>query len=352
MEKVTIVLTGGGTAGHIMPNIALIDELKKHFDNIYYIGTNGMEKDIVKSNNIPFFEIKAYKFTRKLSPKLFLLPFRVLYSINQAKKVLKKLRPNVIFSKGGYVSIPVAIAGKKLDIPVVTHESDLTLGLANKIIAKYSKFVCLSFYSEKYKNKKFVCTGSPIRKEIFSGNAQNVLKNIDFNKNLPNLLFVGGSLGAKAINDFVTFNLDELTKKYNILHITGKNYPQKTHKNYKSVPFAPNIQDYFACADIVISRSGANTIFELCAIEKPMLLIPLPKGNSRGDQVENAKYFEQKHLCYMLEQKDLNIQNLTTYIDKTLKNKQTFIKNMHILSIKNANKRIVDIILSCVKREK
>lgn len=348
MKKKSIVLTGGGTAGHIMPNIALVFELKKHFDNIYYIGTNAMEKNIVQKNNIPFFEIKAYKFTRKFSFKLFLLPIQILKSVNQAKIILKDLRPDVIFSKGGYVSVPVAIAGKKLGIPVVTHESDLSMGLANKIIAKYSKYVCLSFCDTKKQNKKFVYTGSPIRKEIFSGNGQKIIEKCNFDKNLPCILFIGGSLGAKAINDFVFENLDKLTKKYNILHQTGKNYKEINKKNYKSVQFAPNIQDYFSACDIAISRSGANTIFEFCSIKKPMILIPLPKGNSRGDQVENAKYFESKQLCYVLEQSKLNFENLTTLIDKTLKNKQFFINNMQKLNTESANKKIVEIILKAI----
>lgn len=349
MEKKSIVLTGGGTAGHIMPNIALVCELEKHFDKIYYIGTNGMEKNIAKRNNIQFFEIKAHKFTRKLSLGLFLLPIQIFQSVKQAKKILKKLHPDVIFSKGGYVSIPVAIAGKKLGIPVVTHESDLTLGLANKIISKYSKFVCLSFCDTKKQNKKFIYTGSPIRKEIFFGNGQNVLSKCNFDKSLPNILFVGGSLGAKAINDFVFENLENLTKKYNILHITGKNYTETNKKNYKSVQFAQNIQDYFSACDIAITRSGANTIFELCATLKPMILIPLPKGNSRGDQVENAKYFENNKLCEVLEQNNLNIENLTNLIEKVLKNKQFYVNNLQKLDTKNANKKIVDIIIKTVE---
>lgn len=345
MKSKTIVLTGGGTAGHIMPNIALIDELKKHFDKIYYIGSSGMEKDIVKKYNIPFYEITASKFTRKLSFKLVALPFKLLKSIKETKKILKQLNPDIIFSKGGYVSVPVAIAGKKLNIPVITHESDLSMGLANKIIARYAKYVCVSFPVTVNENKKCVYTGSPIRKEIFEGNKQNVLRECNFDTNKPIILFVGGSLGAKAINDFVKNNIEKLTQKYNIIQIAGKNANEINKKNYKKIKFANNIQDYFSASDVAISRSGANTIFELCSTLKPMILIPLPKGNSRGDQVENAKYFEDNNLAYVLPQEKLNYTNLVYEIEKTLKNKEKLQNNMKNLDVKNANKKIVDIIL-------
>lgn len=345
MKTKTIVLTGGGTAGHIMPNMALINELKKHFDKIYYIGTNGMEKNIVKDYNIPFFEIEANKFERKLSFNLIKLPFKLLKSINQAKKILKQLKPDVIFSKGGYVSVPVAIAGKKLKIPVISHESDLSMGLANKIISHYAKRICVSFPVTTKQNKKCVYTGSPVRKEIFEGNSQNVLKDCNFESTKPIILFVGGSLGAKAINDFVIENIDNLTKKYNVLHIGGKNATLSNKKNYYRVKFASNIQDYFCACDIAITRSGANTIFELCAISKPMILIPLPKGNSRGDQVENAEYFKSMNLSNVLFQDKLNFTNLVYEIENTLKHKQIFVQNMKKLELKNVNKKIVDIIL-------
>ena len=201
--KKTIVLTGGGTAGHIMPNIALLPELKNHFDKIYYIGTNGMEKEIMSKQNIPFFEISATKFVRKLSLKTLKIPFLLIKSVFEAQKTLKKLNPSVIFSKGGYVSVPVCIAAKKLKIPVVTHESDLSMGLANKIISHYANCVCTTFEKTTKQNKKCVFTGSPIRKEIFEGNKNNVIKQFDYDKTKPTILFMGGSLGAKELNDFI-----------------------------------------------------------------------------------------------------------------------------------------------------
>ena len=349
MKKKTIVLTGGGTAGHIMPNIALLPYLKEHFDNIYYIGTNAMEKDIAKKNNIPFYEINATKFVRKISLDTFLIPFKLLKSICQAKKLLKKLKPDVIFSKGGYVSIPVCIAGKKLKIPVVSHEYDLSMGLANKIILKYANVVCTSFESTSTTNKKCVFTRSPVRNQIFKGNKQNIIKKFDYDQTKKTVMFMGGSLGATAINEAVYRSINELTNLYNVLHISGKNGKKITAKNYYQVLFTDNIEDFFDLCDVCVCRSGANTIFELASIQKSMLLIPLPKGNSRGDQVENAKIFEKNKLANVLLQENLNQKNLLESIEKTLKNKTTYSANLQNLDLKNANNKIVDIILKQIK---
>lgn len=347
--KKTIVLTGGGTAGHIMPNIALLNQLKDNFENIYYIGTNGMEKEICKKYNIKFYEIKATKFVRKISLKTFLIPFKLIKSIFDAKKILKELKPDVIFSKGGYVSIPVCIAGKKLNIPVVSHESDLSVGLANKIILKYANVLCTSFKETSLKNKKCVYTGSPIRDEIFNGNKQNIIYEFDYDKNKPTILFIGGSLGATAINNIVYENITKLTQKYNVLHISGKNSKPLNHKGYYQVQFSDRVQDFFDACDLCVSRSGANTIFELAALKKPMLLIPLPKGNSRGDQVENALNFKENKIARVLFQEDLTIDNLLKQINSTLEQKTDLMLNMEKLNLKNANKKIIDILKNLSK---
>ncbi len=344
-EKI-IVLTGGGTAGHIMPNLALVDELKQHFDKIYYIGSNGMEKEIIEKTDIPFYQINATKFVRKISFKTFLIPFKLLKSISEAKKILKKLHPDVIFSKGGFVSVPVCIAGKKLKIKVVSHESDLSMGLANKIILHYANAMCTSFKETSLKNKKCIYTGSPIRKSIFNGNKQNVLNKANFNSQKSTVLFMGGSLGAKAINDVVFNNIDELTKRYNVLHITGKSDKNIKKQGYYKVNFTNDIQDFFACSDICVTRSGANTIFELASLKKPMLLIPLPKGNSRGDQVENAENFKKHNIANVLPQSNLNLTNLIYEIEKTLKDKEKLYKNMQNLHFESANERIIKVILN------
>ncbi len=341
----TIVLCGGGTAGHIMPHIALLPKLKKHFDKIYYIGTNGMEKDIAKDANIPFYEITTPKFDRRVSFKTLAIPFKLLKSIKSAKKILKQLKPDVIFSKGGYVSIPVAIAGKKLKIPVVSHESDLSMGLANKVIYHYAKVMCVAFDETAKDKKKYVVTGIPIREELKFGDKNKVLTLFEHNDTLPTVMVVGGSLGAKAINEVIQKNLDKLTKKYNIIHIVGKSGEEKKSKNYLAVKFVNNIGDYFAACDMCVSRSGANAIFELMALKKPMLLIPLPKGASRGDQVENARLLEKKGLAHVLLQENLTYETLASGIDNVFKNKEQLIKNLSNHNTSNANEKIVDILI-------
>ena len=346
----TIVLCGGGTAGHIMPHIALLPELKKHFDKIYYIGTNGMEKDIVKRANIEFYEIDTPKFNRKLSFKTLGIPFRLLKSISKTKKILKQLNPSVIFSKGGYVSIPVAIAGKKIKIPVVSHESDLSMGLANKVIYHYCNIMCTAFEKTAESKSKCVFTGIPIREELKFGDKNKVLNQFEHDKNLPTVLVIGGSLGAKAINEVIAKNLDKLTKRYNVIHIVGKSGEEKKTKNYLAVKFVDNIGDFFAAADMCVSRSGANAIFELMTILKPMLLIPLPKGASRGDQVENAKLLESKKLAHVLLQENLNGDTLITEIDNVLKHKDELIKNLGKQDTLNATEKIVDILIKLAKK--
>lgn len=344
----TIVLTGGGTAGHVIPNMALLPGLKKHFENIYYIGTNGIEKEIATSYGLPFFEITAVKLRRKEVIKNLSLPFKLASSINKAKKILKELKPDIIFSKGGFVALPVVIAGKFLKIPIVSHESDLSFGLANKLILPFAKTVCTSFESTAKKSKKCVFTGSPIRNKIFEGNKEKAKLACNFKMKKPVLMFFGGSLGAKAINDFIFDNFDLLTTKYNIIHIVGKNN-KTNHSNdsYYQMEFTNTIEDFFAYADVVISRGGANSLFELLAIKKPMIIIPLPKLESRGDQIENAKYFQRKGYAKVIYQEELTI---TKFLD-TMKNlnPKLLISKMEKAPEQDANKKIIREIMLLVK---
>lgn len=342
-----ILLTGGGTAGHIMPHIALLPELKKHFKYIEYIGTNGLEKSIISQyKEIKFHEINAVKLVRKLTAKNLLIPIKLLNSIKQCRRILKSSMPDIVFSKGGFVSVPVVIAAHQLGIPIVSHESDISMGLANKIILRYCNVMCTSF-KETSKNKKCKYTGSPIRESLFNGNEKNILSKCDFHPNKPKILFMGGSLGAKAINDFVFNNIDNLTEKYNICHIVGKNNIKHINKsNYYQIEFTNNIEDCFKFADIVICRSGANTIFELLALSKPMILIPLPKSQSRGDQIANAKNFEENGFAYLIKQENLSLENLNKVIKKARNNRSEILINMKKSPIKNANKNILNILLN------
>ncbi len=340
----TIVLTGGGTAGHVMPNLALVPELEKHFSKIVYIGTNGIEKQLAKSANLEFKEIEAVKFVRSLSPKNLLIPAKLFRSISQAKKILKEINPSVVFSKGGYVSIPVAIAAKKLGIPVLTHESDLSLGLANKIISHYATLTLTAFEKTAKGKKRFVFSGSPVRNQIFKGDKSKIKANLSRNK--KTVLFFGGSLGAKAINETVFSCLGILTKKYNVLHITGKGKKKELNfPNYFAVEYTNEIENFFNAADYVVCRAGANSVFELLALCKPMLLIPLPKAESRGDQIDNAKYFKEKGMCEVLFQENLNCENLIKSLKNLENNSKIIQKNIKKQEIKSPNKKIVEIIV-------
>lgn len=345
----TIVLTGGGTAGHVMPHIALLPELKKHFDKIVYIGTNAIEKQIAKEYKIEFYEIKATKFIRKNVCKNFLLPFKLISSIHKSKKLLKEIKPDVIFSKGGFVALPVVIAGKKLGIPTLSHESDMSMGLANKIILKYCNEMITSFSVTAKNNKKCIFIGSPIRQEIFNGNKQKAKEVCKFEKYKTTILCFGGSLGAKALNDIIVQSVNTLSQKYNIIHITGKdNKTNIKNPSYYQTEFASNIQDFFALSDIVVSRAGANSLFELLAIKKPMILIPLPKGNSRGDQIENAKYFQKNGWAKVILQEDLTKSKFISTIENLdIKKLQ---ENMRNSPYDNANKKIVNQILRYSKK--
>lgn len=341
-----IVFTGGGTAGHITPNIALIENLTNY--KIYYIGSQPMEEQLIKNlKHVTYISIPSVKFKRSLSPSNFLIPFKLIQSVKKARKILEEIRPCIVFSKGGYVSLPTSIAAHQLHIPLLTHESDYSLGLANKIIGKYAKYICCSFETTAKTIKKGKHTGSPIRNQIFKGNKNKVKHNFS-NKN-PIILFTGGSQGAKVLNEFIWNNLDKLVKSYNIIHITGKNNLNTTikHPNYLQVEFATNIEDYFALADIVISRAGSNTIFELLAISKPMILVPLPKTkHSRGDQELNAQEFKLKGYAKSIKQSDLTLDILIENINDILCNYNQIITNMKSANKTSANEKIIKLIQS------
>lgn len=340
-----IVLTGGGTAGHVYPALAVAERLTDF--ELHYIGSNGMEKEILKNYpDIKYHEIPTVKLERKLTFKNLLIPFKLAKSVKQSKKILKEISPDIIFSKGGFVAVPVAMAGKKLNIPIISHESDLSFGLANKIILHFCTVMCTTFEPTGEKNKKCVHTGQPIRRKIFHGKTIP----LNFNNSNPTILVLGGSLGAQFLNEIIIKNLDALTKKFNIIHIAGKkNYKDIKHENYKIVPYADNIEDYYATADIVISRAGSGVINELLALEKPMLLIPLSKKCSRGDQIENAKLFQNLEYCKMLEEEDYNYEIFINKLEKIIKNKEKIQKNMKKTAKNNAVDNICDLIKKYIK---
>ena len=334
MKKQKIILCGGGTLGHFTPNIAIFEALKGKYDFIYIGTKSGLEKGIA-TKLMEYREVETAKLDRNLSFKSiisnFCIPFKLILGIRQAKKIIKKEKPALIFSKGGFASVPVILAGHKLGVPCITHESDLSLGLANKLIASKCKAVCTSFSVTASKVKNGVFTGTPIRKQIFNGSAQKLKADLNVNNPLPYILVLGGSLGSANINTAIRRSINELAKNFNILHITGKGKidNSKTYpKNYFQIEYAKNIEDYFALANVVITRGGSNTLFELLALKKPMLIIPLSAKVSRGDQIENAKYFNKSGFANILMEEDLKGDVLQQEIAKTLKMEYALVGKM------------------------
>lgn len=341
-----IVLTGGGTAGHCTPNLALIPYLKKKFDSIIYIGSkNGIEKNIVTKEEIPYFEISCAKVDRYKKSKNILIPFKVIKGIVEAGKILDKEKPSVVFSKGGYVSIPTVIAAYNRKIPVISHESDYTFGLANKLIAKFSKVVLTSFpeTATSINNAQYV--GSPIRK-FYTKEKTEILKEFGFTGNKPIILVTGGSQGSRAINDTLRESLPDLLQRYDVLHICGKNNlsPDVNYKGYYQTEYLYNIENAFLISSVCVSRAGANTLFELMNMKIPCILIPLPKGASRGDQVLNAEYFQKKGLAQVLPQHALTKQSLLFNINSVYANRLNIARNFSKNQISDQSEKIANII--------
>lgn len=343
--KKKIVLTGGGTAGHVYPALAVKECLGKEYE-VHYIGGNGMEKTIVaKEKDVYYHQINAVKLERKLTPKNLLIPFKLIRSIGRAKKLLKEIKPSVIFSKGGFVSLPVVIAGKKLGIPIVSHESDLSMGLANKIILKYCNKMCVAFEKTCEISPKCIYTGQPIRKKVLNGNKNNLSFINSLDRKKKTLLVVGGSSGAKFINEKVIENIDELLEKFNVVHLTGKGKVDELNKpRYIQVEYADNIGDYLNLADIVLSRAGSGAINEFLALKKPMFLIPLSKQCSRGDQIENANLYCKLGYAQMLEEENYSNQLFLEKLEYLVENDKNFIQNMQKAGIFNASEKIASIL--------
>ena len=336
-----IVLTGGGTAGHVTPNIALIPRLRELNYDICYIGSyDGIEKKLIEEFHIPYYGISSGKLRRYFDPKNFSDPFKVLKGIGEARRTLKELKPDIVFSKGGFVSVPVVLAAQRLHIPVIIHESDLTPGLANKICIPSAAKVCCNFPEtlSHLPAGKAVLTGSPIRQELLRGNAIAALEFCHFTANKPVILVMGGSLGSAAINDTIRGVLPELLKNFQVIHLCGKGKldPHLTDvQGYVQFEYIKDeLRDLFALADIVISRAGANAICELLALHKPNILIPLSAKASRGDQILNARSFEAQGFSIVLEEESVTNLTLLNAIQTLMDNKET-----HIQAMKNSNQQ-------------
>lgn len=331
-----IILTGGGTAGHVTPNIALIPKLRELGYDIQYIGSyNGIEKELIEPFGIPYHGISSGKLRRYFSLQNFTDPFRVLKGLSEAKKLIRELKPDIIFSKGGFVSVPVVLAGKKNKVPVIIHESDMTPGLANKLTIPSATKVCCNFPETMnyLPAEKAVLTGSPIRQELLTGNRITALDLCGFTADKPVILVIGGSLGSVAVNTAVRAALPELLKTFQIIHLCGKGKVDdslKEIKGYCQFEYIKNeLRDLFALADVVISRAGANAICELLALRKPNLLIPLSARASRGDQILNAHSFERQGFSLVIEEEQLTNATLLDAVHNLYENREQFINAMH-----------------------
>lgn len=346
-----IILTGGGTAGHVTPNIALIPGLRERGYDIHYIGSyNGIEKELISQMGIPYHGISSGKLRRYFSVQNFTDPFRVLKGFAEAKKIIKSLKPDVIFSKGGFVSVPVVVAGKQCKVPTIIHESDMTPGLANKLAIPSASKVCCNFPEtlDYLPKGKAVLTGSPIREELLTGDAKAALDFCKLTSEKPVLLIVGGSLGSVIVNNAVRAVLPELLKNFHVVHLCGKGKVDDSLKDLSGyVQFEyiqKELKDLFALADIVISRAGANAICELLALHKPNLLIPLSAKASRGDQILNARSFERQGFSIVLEEEELNNSTLLDAVNKLYQEKDAYIQAMKKSSQQDSIQTILRLI--------
>lgn len=351
-----IVLTGGGTAGHVTPNIALIPRLRELGYNISYIGSyEGIEKKLIEELGIPYYGISSGKLRRYFDPKNFSDPFRVLKGFSEAKKLLKQLQPDVVFSKGGFVTVPVVIAAKRRKIPAIIHESDMTPGLANKLCIPSAAKVCCNFPEtvNSLPKDKAVLTGTPIRQELLDGNADAAAEFCGFTREKPVLMVIGGSLGAASVNENIRKILPELLKDFQVIHLCGKGKTDESlNQTNGYVQFEyikKELADLFALADIVISRAGANAICELHALKKPNLLIPLSANASRGDQILNARSFQRQGYSMVLEEEEITEETLLNSIRELYQNRQSYIDTMAKSQAMDSISQITSLIEECVQ---
>lgn len=315
-----ILFTGGGSAGHVVPNLALIEELQTDGKTeISYIGTNGIEKKLVTERNIPFFEIECPKLIRGGGISALFqnlkIPTRFLRSVRQAQKILQRVQPDLVFSKGGYVSLPVVFAAHKLHVPCLAHESDYSAGLANRIAAKKCKKIFTSFPETAKTLPNGEYSGAPMRRTLFGVSKATARKKLGIPKTAKVLLVFGGGSGSRAINEALRAELPSLTKLCTVIHVCGKGgIVESNLKNYQQYEFITDMATAYACADLVLSRAGSGTVFEVLALKKAAVFVPL-EGATRGDQLQNAEYFEAKGLCRVLRQKELSEKLYQTVAD-------------------------------------
>ena len=346
-----IVLTGGGTAGHVTPNIAMIPRLKELGYKISYVGSyDGIERKLIEELEIPYYGISSGKLRRYFDWKNFTDPFRVLKGFGEAKSILKHIKPDIVFSKGGFVTVPVVIAAKQCKIPVILHESDMTPGLANRLCLSSATKICCNFPETKdnLPADKAVVTGTPIRQELLEGSREKALEFTSLSGKKPVIAIMGGSLGSVIVNDAVRAILPELLPDFDIIHLCGKGKLDESLNGTEGYCQYEYIQkelaDLFALSDLVISRAGANAICEITALKKPNLLIPLSAKASRGDQILNARSFEKQGFSIVLEEEELNNQTLLDAIHKLYDHRDDYVSAMENIQHTDAIHHITDMI--------
>jgi len=337
VKQKSIILTGGGTAGHVSLNQAIIPSLISEGYNVHYIGSNdGIEKELISQSfpEVPYHSIASGKLRRYFSMKNFTDPFKVLAGVGQAFSVIRKVKPTMIFSKGGFVSVPVVIAAKLAKVPVVIHESDVTPGLANKLALPFASHVFTIFQDTlKYlPSEKATCTGSIVREQLFKGDASRGKSLCGFTDDKKVLLVMGGSLGSIVLNDSLRSNLPEILTTFNVIHLCGKGNVDTSLedlKGYKQFDYVTTeLPDLLHAADSVVSRAGSNSIFEFLALKKPMLLIPLSAAKSRGDQILNASIFERQGFAHVLEEEMLSKSTFMKAINTLTKRRSEYLDAM------------------------
>ncbi len=358
MTNQTVILTGGGTAGHVSLNQAIIPSFLEKGYEVHYIGSKeGIEKEIIGQAfpNLPYHPISSGKLRRYFSMKNFTDPFRVLAGISQALSIMRRVKPVVVFSKGGFVSVPVVMAAKMSGIPVIAHESDVTPGLANKLALPFASHI-FTVFKQTLKHlpaEKSACTGSIIRPALFEGSKERGLQLCGFGADKETIMIMGGSQGSKFINDAVRANLVELLKKYNIIHLCGKGHIDTALvdlPSYKQFEYVTTeLPDLLHATDYVVSRAGSNSIFEFLALQKPMLLIPLSLEKSRGDQILNAKLFFEQGLAEVLQEEEVNQQSFLKALQLLEKHSDSLIKNMQEAESPKTPDEMVDLILQYAK---
>lgn len=351
-----IVFTGGGTAGHVTPNIALFPSVRKAGYEIFYIGSyEGIEKELMEKQGVTYYGISSGKLRRYFDLKNFSDPFKVVKGYFQARKLLKKLKPDIVFSKGGFVSVPVVLAAKHCRIPCIIHESDITPGLANRLAIPSATKVCANFPEtlSYLPEGKAVLTGTPIREELYAGNRIKGLDFCGFTANKPVLLVIGGSTGAAAVNNAVHDLLPTLLQEFQVIHLCGKGKKDESAgalEGYVQYEYInEELKDLFAAADIIVSRAGANAICELLALRKPNILIPLSAAASRGDQILNAESFERQGFSYVLKEENVTNETLLRAIHEVYANRERYIQAMGESSLNHAIETITGMITEISK---